>query len=96
MTALVHNLDQYALSIPDPSGLHHRAKRFRRAAVAADHLPAIFLGHAQLEHDRLLVFLVFADLHLVGPVDQRPGQKLEELLQPIPFAFRSRFTVLLG
>jgi hypothetical protein len=64
--------------------------------VTADHLAAVLLGDAELEQDRLLVLLVFPYLYLVGPVDQRPGEELEQVLQPIPFAFSRFFTAALG
>ena len=65
--------------------------------MAPDHLAAIVLGDAQLEHHRLVVLLELVHLDLVRLVDQRPGEELEQLLQPlIPFAFSSLLTVSLG
>jgi hypothetical protein len=64
--------------------------------LTADHLAAIGLRYRQLQDYGLIVVLVLADLDLIGFVDQRLGEELQQLLQAIPFAFRRRFTVALG
>ena len=93
----VDDLDEDPLSLPDATGLHDPAKRLGSAALAADHLAAVLLGDAQLQHDRLLVLFELGDLDLVGVIDQRSRQILEQLLQSrIPLTFRRFLTVLLG
>jgi len=93
---LIHDLHEDALAVLDPTRLHDGAQGLRGASLAADHLAAILLRDAQLQHDSVLVFLVLAHLDLVGPVDQRLGEELQQFLQPIPFAFSSLLTALLG
>ena len=90
----VDDLDEDPPSLSRATGLHDRAQRLDRASLAADHLPTVRLGDAQLEHDGLVVLDVLVHLHLVRLVDQGPGQELEQLLQPlIPLAFKSFLTV---
>jgi len=93
-SASVDDLDEDPLSLFGATGLHHGAQGLRGAAVAADHLPAILLGDDQLVDDRLVLLLELVDPDLVGIVDQRLCEELEQLLQAaIPLALRSFFTV---
>jgi hypothetical protein len=95
-SGLIDDLDEDALSVLHAGGLHDTAQRLGRATLSPDHLPEVLFGDAQLENDGFLVILVLADLDLIGLVDQRLGEELEQLLQAIPFAFRRRLTVALG
>jgi hypothetical protein len=95
-SSLINDLNQHPLAFLDAAGLHHGPERLRRPALATDHLAPIGRGDAQLEHDRVVVFGELTYLDLVGLVDQSAREKLEQLLQAIPFAFRSFFTVSLG
>jgi hypothetical protein len=93
---LIDDLDQDAPTVLRPAGLHHTTQRLCGATAAADDLAEIVLGHTELQHERAIVFLELAHLDLVGLVDQRLGEELEQLLQAMPFAFSRRLTVALG
>jgi hypothetical protein len=93
---LIDDLDQDPLPVLNSTGLHDAAESLRRPALAADHLAAIGLRDRQLQNYGLIVFLVLADRDLIGLVDQRLGEELEQLLQAMPFAFNSRLTDALG
>ena len=76
---------------------HDRAQRLDGATLPADHLAAVLLGNEQLEHDRVVVLVETLDLDLVGIVDERARQELEQVLQlEIPLALSSRLTVWVG
>ena len=92
----IHDLDEDPPSVFHAAGLDYRTQRLRRPAMAADHLPAVLLCDAQLEHERSVVFLELAHLDLVGTIDERLGEELEQLLQAIPFAFSRCLTASLG
>ena len=93
---LIDDLDEDPLSVPSPTRSHDPPQCLCGAAVTADHLPPVLLRNAQLEYHGLLVFLVLTHFYLVGPVDERLREELEQLLQPIPFALSSFLTVAVG
>jgi hypothetical protein len=93
---LVDDFYKDPLPVFRPIRLHDRPQRLRGPALTADHLAALLVGDAELQHDGLVVLFVLADLDLVRLVDQGPGKELEQLFQPIPFAFSRRLTVPLG
>src|SRR2546421_8112429 len=77
-SSLVDNLEQDALAALRTARADECPQGSRDAALAADHLADIVLGHAQLEHDGV-VTLGPAHLDLVRMRDELPGDVLEQL-----------------
>src|SRR3954464_6985421 len=75
------DVDEDAPVVLDRGGLDDRAEGLRGASPASDDLAVVILVHAQLEHQRAVVFLELLDRHLVGVVHEQPHQIVEQLAQ---------------
>src|SRR4051794_11816846 len=92
--ALFHDLEQRAAAPARGRGADDRAQRTGDAALAADHLAHVVLGHVELDH-QVAVAVDLLDPDRVRLVDQATGQVLDELSRarhPWPSAGAGRWT----
>src|SRR3954447_16043091 len=78
-TRLLDDVEEDAPVVLDRGGLDHRAQRLRRAAAPADDAPVVLVVDGELEHERPVVLLELLDADLVGLVDERLREVLEQL-----------------
>src|SRR4051794_18904981 len=77
--ASIDDVDEDALVLPGSGRLDDGPEGGGGPAAASDDLSVVILVHRELEHERAVVLLELLDLDLLGPVDDRLRQVLEEV-----------------
>src|SRR3954466_12985490 len=80
-TNSLDDVDEDAPGVLSRGGLDDRPEGLRGASPASDDLAVVILVHAQLEHERAVVFLELLHRHLVGVIHEQPRQIVEQLAQ---------------
>src|SRR6516164_1884162 len=91
----VGDLDEHAAPVARRARTHERAQRAGDAALAADHLADVVLGHVQHEDERAVALLLL-HAHGLRIVDQLAREVREQLRHcysaEMPWTFRSLAT----
>src|SRR5205085_7451634 len=76
---LVDDVDEDPPVMAGPGGLDDGPERLRGPPASSDDVPVVILVDPELQHQRALGLVERLDLHLVGMVDERLGEVLEQV-----------------
>src|SRR3954451_20597120 len=75
------DVDEDAPVVLDRGGLDDRAEGLGGAPASSDDLSVVIIVHREFQDQRPVVLLELLDLHLLGVIDEKPREILEQLAQ---------------